>query len=67
MFPWLPRRGSQVLTPQGMGQVLSQNVLQESVNVRLLDGDTVATFALSELKPVASESDQRGRKRGRRR
>jgi cell fate regulator YaaT (PSP1 superfamily) len=63
----LPRRGSQVQTPQGSGQVLAQNVLQESVDVRLLDSDTVATFALSELETAVAEPEQRGRKRGRRR
>jgi cell fate regulator YaaT (PSP1 superfamily) len=61
----MPRRGSQVQTPQGTGQVVAQNMLRESVDVRL-DGDIVATFGLSELGPVVPESGgRRSRKRGR--
>lgn len=57
----MPRRGSRVETPQGTGQVIGLNVLQESVDVRL-DGDIVATFELSELRASVPES---GRSRGR--
>jgi len=61
----MPRRGSQVQTPQGVGQVLALNMLQESVDVRLA-GDVVATFELSELGTVVPESGQQSRNRGRR-
>ena len=62
----MPRRGSMVETPQGAGQVIEQNMLQESVDVRL-EGDIVATFNLSELGAVTQESGgQRTRRRGRR-
>jgi cell fate regulator YaaT (PSP1 superfamily) len=61
----MPRRGSRVQTPQGIGQVISQNMLQESVDVRL-DGDLVATFELSELGPVVQEKGQRSQNRGKR-
>ena len=63
----MPRRGSEVETPQGIGQVIAQNVLQESVDVRL-EGDVLATFELSELGTlVAPASGQRSRTRGSRR
>jgi cell fate regulator YaaT (PSP1 superfamily) len=62
----LPRVGSQVGTSQGTGQVISQNVLHESVDVRL-EGDVVATFALSELESVVEPPARRSRKGGRRR
>jgi cell fate regulator YaaT (PSP1 superfamily) len=62
----MPRRGSVVQTPQGEGRVIAQNMLQESVNVRL-ESDVVATFELDELGPVVQGSgEQRSRKRGRR-
>jgi cell fate regulator YaaT (PSP1 superfamily) len=60
----LPRRGSQVQTPQGMGQVVGVNVLQESVNVRL-EGDVMATFELSELGPAVQDAGQRSRRQER--
>jgi cell fate regulator YaaT (PSP1 superfamily) len=62
----MPRRGSRVETPQGVGQVVSLNVLRESVDVRL-EGDLVATFSLSELGSTAEpapKSQRRGRRRG---
>ena len=51
----MPRRGSRVQTPQGIGQVIALNFLQESVDVRLA-GDVVATFELSEVEPAAQDS-----------
>ena len=63
----MPRRGSQVETPQGIGQVVAQNVLQETVLVRL-EGDLEATFELSELGAVVAPAPgQRSRSRGGRR
>jgi cell fate regulator YaaT (PSP1 superfamily) len=62
----LPRQGSQVQTPQGMGYVVSLNVLEESVDVKMED-DTVYTFALNELESSVRESQQTSRRRGRRR
>jgi cell fate regulator YaaT (PSP1 superfamily) len=61
----MPRRGSQVQTPHGVGQVVGLNFLQESVDVRL-EGDLVSTFELPELGPVVQEPEKRSRKRGRR-
>jgi cell fate regulator YaaT (PSP1 superfamily) len=61
----MPRQGSQVETAQGTGRVVSLNVLQESIDVRLED-DTVHTFSLEELQgPPRQESRQKSRKRGR--
>jgi cell fate regulator YaaT (PSP1 superfamily) len=63
----MPRRGSEVETPQGIGRVVAQNVLRESVDVRL-EGDVLATFELSELgMVVASASGQPSGDRGGRR
>jgi cell fate regulator YaaT (PSP1 superfamily) len=61
----MPRRGSQVQTPQGVGQVVGLNFLLESVDVRL-EGEVISTFELSELGPVVQEPAGRSRKRGRR-
>jgi cell fate regulator YaaT (PSP1 superfamily) len=61
----MPRQGSQVETAQGTGRVVSLNVLQESIDVRLED-DTVRTFSLEELQgPPQQEPERRSRKRGR--
>jgi cell fate regulator YaaT (PSP1 superfamily) len=62
----LPRQGSQIQTPQGTGYVVSLNVLEESVDVRMED-DTVYTFALNELESSVREAQQTSRRRGRRR
>jgi cell fate regulator YaaT (PSP1 superfamily) len=62
----MPRPGSQVQTEQGMGQVVSLNVLEESVDVRLED-DTVRTFDLRELESFGHGSQQASRKKGRHR
>jgi cell fate regulator YaaT (PSP1 superfamily) len=59
----MPRRGSRVQTPQGLGQVIGLNVLQESVDVRL-EGDVKATFELSELGAVVPDSGQRSGSKG---
>lgn len=61
----MPRRGSRVQTPRGLGQVIGLNVLQESVDVRL-EGDVVSTFELSELGAVVQEPERRARGKGRR-
>jgi cell fate regulator YaaT (PSP1 superfamily) len=60
----MPRRGSRVQTPRGMGQVIALNILQESVDVRL-DGDVVATFEVSELSVVVQDSGRPSKNRGR--
>ncbi len=62
----LPRRGSRIQTPQGEGQVVSQNVLQESVNVKLQD-DVVLTLTLEEIESFSQAPEQQSGKRGRRR
>ena len=62
----LPRNGSRIQTPEGEGQVVSQNVLQESVDVRLQD-DVVLTVTLEELESFARNPEQQSGKRGRRR
>jgi cell fate regulator YaaT (PSP1 superfamily) len=62
----MPRYGSEIETPQGTGQVVALNVLDESVDVRLED-DTVHTFALGDLESSRDESRQTARGRRRRR
>jgi cell fate regulator YaaT (PSP1 superfamily) len=62
----MPRQGSRVQTPQGMGQVVSLNVLEETVNVKLED-DTVHAFALHELSSSRREPSSKGKRRRRRR
>jgi cell fate regulator YaaT (PSP1 superfamily) len=62
----MPRRGSQVATPQGLGQVVAHNVLQESVDVRL-EGDVVSTFALDDVQRASDQDQQRAQRSGRRR
>lgn len=62
----MPRHGSQVTTPQGTGQVIALNVLDESLDVRLED-DTVHTFALHELQASQPESRPTSRSRRRKR
>jgi cell fate regulator YaaT (PSP1 superfamily) len=61
----MPRRGSQVVTPQGTGQVVGHNVLQESVDVRLA-GDVVSSFPLGEVQRASDEGQARSQKQGRR-
>jgi cell fate regulator YaaT (PSP1 superfamily) len=62
----MPRQGSQIETPQGTGHVVSLNVLEESVDVKM-ENDTVYTFALNELESSLRESQQTSRRGGRRR
>jgi cell fate regulator YaaT (PSP1 superfamily) len=62
----LPRQGGQVRTAKGTGHVVSLNVLEESVDVRLED-DTVHTFPLQDLESTRKESPQKPQKRRRRR
>lgn len=62
----MPRHGSQIETPQGMGQVIALNVLDESVEVKLED-DTVCTFALHELEAFQPQPQPKSRSRRRNR
>jgi cell fate regulator YaaT (PSP1 superfamily) len=62
----LPRQGSRIQTPQGEGQVISQNILQESVNVRLQD-DVVLTLTVQEIESFSQAPGQQSGKTGRRR
>jgi cell fate regulator YaaT (PSP1 superfamily) len=62
----MPRKGSRVQTPQGIGQIVSVNVLRESVNVRL-ENEVMATFELSELGPVVQAPGGRSNQKRRRR
>ena len=62
----LPRVGSTIQTPRGVGKVVSVNVLRESVQVKLED-DVTRAFALQELESSPQETQQPSRRRGRRR
>jgi cell fate regulator YaaT (PSP1 superfamily) len=62
----MPRQGSQVQSPRGPGQVVAQNVLEESVDVKI-DDETVHTFSLQELKSSKSEGQQPSQRKRRRR
>ena len=61
----LPRTGSTIQTPKGGGKVVSVNVLQQSITVRL-QGDVLTTFTLEELTEFPETPQQSARKRGRR-
>jgi cell fate regulator YaaT (PSP1 superfamily) len=62
----LPRKGSTVQTPQGVGKVISVNVLQESVEVKL-ENEVTGTFTLEELESPPKSPERPSRKRGRHR
>lgn len=74
----LPRLGNTVSTPEGVGTVISLQVLKELVSVRLDDTNQVQTFAASDVlgeEPsrqrssggdASPQGDDRRRRRGRR-
>lgn len=59
----LPTRGTQVTTPDGRGEVVSINALQQMVTVRLTSSGMEETYSITHLYTVDDESE---RKSGRR-
>ena len=51
----LPRRGTRVKTPQGVGTVTGTEVLKQTVSVDL-GGDRDVTFSLADIEPAAAEA-----------
>lgn len=49
----LPRRGAWVQTPDGPGEVLSLNVVRETVTVELADGNTQADYKAEQLQTAS--------------
>jgi hypothetical protein len=64
----MPEVGSTVQSPRGMGRVISVNVPQETITVRLED-DVICTFDPQELDPSVEQTQEplprRARKRRR--
>jgi hypothetical protein len=61
----MPRVGSTIETARGEARVVSVNVPQESITVRLGD-DTLFTFTMEEIEPVEGQpsSEAAARNRG---
>ncbi len=54
----MPRNGARLRTPYGVGEVIEQNMLKESVQVKL-DDTTVVEVTLEELEQAAKEQPER--------
>jgi len=56
--PTLPRRGMRVQTPDGVGEVIGMNVLQQMVTVQLSGSEMIEHYPVAQLEEVGGKGEK---------